>query len=271
MVFTPPPSPLPPAHLTSNKRLAEDDDSDDSSFQYLTVPSFHEPSQPSPEVEPPDLSFQSTKLNPPISPPSISPTSSSSILLSTPVRRRLLVFLVPAILLLIGSTTNFIHRHGAHVNEALHAAQYQRPESSYMLRDRSLESPPGFPIVRHSLEGQLGTLSQHLRSSRRYHGFIASPARRDIDDVMLDTRADHVVAIESTPTSTATALLDTTPSGIPTPTIPKNDLQQTAPAIPTPALPLPTPCELTNLFAFHFTVNITVPDEWDGFSINSVL
>ena len=253
MVFTPPPSPLAPRHSIPISPI--DDDSDDSSSQYLTVPSFHDPSvRQSQQPPPPDMLFVA-KPKPLIPSPatSSSSSSSSSPLLATQTRRRLLVFLVPAILLLIGSTTRFIHNHGAPVNQILMAAKYTPMGDASLFavlqhRDADIPSPP-FSIP-HS-GSALDSLSHHLRSVRRYNGFSSTPAKRGVlDDVVLDAQIEHR-STSASPT-TSHIVVDPTSTDHPSPTVPENVAQQTAPAIPAVPWPVPTPCAFPSFPRYSF-------------------
>lgn len=212
IMFSPPPSPLPPRHPP----LAESSsDGNDGTEEKLPAPTAEE------------TTFQSasegkaSRLTGTIIPP-----RSSSPLPSFPyIRRHLLVFMIPLILFIVGSTSSFIVGHEERGN--FDNTPVWRETISGSLRD-----PSFLPVVVAPVRHTLGQLSRHLHKARLYGGGKARsptfPAAEPRDDDAHSGNNGIPAARQATP---------------PTGTV-ANAVQETPPSIPTPAWPVPTPCKL---------------------------
>lgn len=240
MVFTPPPSPLPPRHpgLTQSSLDSDDDSNAPSSFTS-------------------EKTGDLTKADPPAATtPSSTPAPSSSY---ARIKRRLIVLFIPAILLLVGSTSSLItERH-----QWLHGGGPASRSSSNAINDNDTDAPvwkesfSGYlrdpalpPLVTPSHHHHLNAFSKHIHGPRTYgSGSVRDSSHptptlpeRDTDE---DSSAEEDgVAKEGQPLphKTFPEVLAAV-QGIPTPTRISNVAQQSAPAIPAVPWAVPTPCE----------------------------
>lgn len=246
-MFTPPPSPLPPRHPPVLESLSDDDDDgdDDNDANGKLTLSPEEKSQRRASVI---NAIGPTETN---TPPF---TESSSELTSyARIKRRLLVFMVPLILLIVCSTSSFIA--GQEERSTYGNAPVWRETIEGTLRDPNF--PPVVPAPAHHM---LSSLSKHLHRTRLYGvgrartpSFPIPPTNepRDRDDETDESPVvERVVfadkAEEGGPSPVALAAASPTVNGA----------LETAPSIPSPAWPVPTPCKhisftLWELFA-HF-------------------
>lgn len=252
MVFTPPPSPLPPVHPALVLERT------DGSSQVL-------------------LSSPTAKVQG-LSSPSTTTIQSQSTTAYARAKRRLMVLVVPAILFLVCSTSSFIthpyarsifdiNLYEPHSDPPLPMiSQYSgnfRDWASSSASDAYRLSPPESDSDSDSGDDSRSAfrnaISKHVHGMRHYGSLGHVPSsfrsssseveRRDIFggiDAGTFPKALAAVGAGGTPTTTttetATASLDLPSSATPSREV-SNDAQTTAPAIPTPAWPLPTPCK----------------------------
>ena len=216
-MFSPPPSPLPPRHPPVESSSDGDDDADDNS-----------PTLTAEEI--PQITGE-VQANRPIIPAQ----SSSGLTSFSRIRRHLLVFMVPLILLIVCSTSSFIAAHeerGADNNLPV-----WRETFGGSLRDPSF--PPMIAMPAHHM---LSSLSRHLHRARLYGvgrglspSFPAPPTNEPRGYGDNENKNGGVPVAQTTVP--------------PTPTVVNaaRDARESAPSIPAQAWPVPTPCKLSFL------------------------
>ncbi|KAF8309370.1 hypothetical protein DL93DRAFT_1773336 [Clavulina sp. PMI_390] len=278
MVFTPPPSPLPPRYPRPNERdyvpVHVEDDDDSSSSEKGSEQSFLAvPGSPSEKPTAPKLSM--TTLAPPglpsssplLTPNPLTPSSSSSASNFARTRRRVLVWVVPIVLLLIASTSGLIttrHQHNHWPSTSLHSScddKPRRPTFSGIFRDPTTYGP-----MRNETPTHLDGFWKHIHGPKahkfaaggsHHHGAPAgptpttsSPGGQSGSTEDVEPRAVFAHGLGDAPTfpqalaaaggSGESTTTSSTAQGIPT-DAPKNVASATAPAIPATPWPVPTP------------------------------
>lgn len=272
MVFTPPPSPLPPAHPTLILERA------DGSSEVLLSPTDEKEEEPIGAYATTATTIQSH------------PHSRSSF---ARAKRRLMVLVVPAVLLLVCSTSSLItHPYArsildltsANFNDLLMADPSSLSSSPHHhnlrptpapsptaiwspyagnFRDSLPRPPPSNPLGAAVAPGSdsrdfRDAFSKHVHGMRHYgplgHVRSSFPSRplvplveernvfENVDEPTFP-KALAAVGQEDDEVLTTAAGTATSTHSTTTTQAPNNNAQTSAPAIPTPAWPIPTPCE----------------------------